>query len=95
MMDDEIYDHIIFLADPDLNEPVLVVALEGWIDAGLGASNAIGTMLEVGASVTKNHRPRKPHFGWRISATIVSIRRKTTSSAYGSTSPSRRGSSQP
>ena len=46
MMDDEIYDHIIFLADPDLNEPVLVVALEGWIDAGLGASNAIGTMLD-------------------------------------------------
>src|ERR1039457_169788 len=45
MMDDEIYDHIIFLADPDLNEPVLVIALEGWIDAGLGASNAIGTML--------------------------------------------------
>ena len=46
MMDDEIYDHIIFLADPDLNEPVLVIALEGWIDAGLGASNAIGTMLD-------------------------------------------------
>ena len=45
-MDDEIYDHIIFLADPDLNEPVLVIALEGWIDAGLGASNAIGTMLD-------------------------------------------------
>ena len=46
-MDDEIYDHIIFLADPDLNEPVLVIALEGWIDAGLGASNAIGTIEEV------------------------------------------------
>jgi proteasome assembly chaperone (PAC2) family protein len=46
MMDDEIYDHIIFLADPDLSEPVLVIALEGWIDAGLGASNAIGTMLD-------------------------------------------------
>ncbi len=45
-MDDEIYDHIIFLADPDLNEPVLVIALEGWIDAGLGASNALGTMLD-------------------------------------------------
>jgi proteasome assembly chaperone (PAC2) family protein len=42
MMDDEIYDHIIFLADPELSEPVLVVSLEGWIDAGLGASNAIG-----------------------------------------------------
>ncbi|MGA2432641.1 MAG: PAC2 family protein [Acidimicrobiales bacterium] len=44
-MDDEIYDRIIFLADPELNEPVLVVSLEGWIDAGLGASTAISTML--------------------------------------------------
>ena len=46
LMDDEIYDHIIFLADPELNEPVLVVALEGWIDAGLGASTAMGTLLD-------------------------------------------------
>ena len=45
-MDDEIYDRIIFLADPELTEPVLVVSLEGWIDAGLGASNAIGTLLD-------------------------------------------------
>ena len=45
-MEDEIYDRIIFLADPELNEPVLVIALEGWIDAGLGASNAIGTLLD-------------------------------------------------
>ena len=44
-MDDEIYDRIIFLADPDLSEPVLVVGLEGWIDAGLGASTAMGAML--------------------------------------------------
>ena len=44
-MDDEIYDRIIFLADPELNEPVLVICLEGWIDAGLGASTAISTML--------------------------------------------------
>jgi predicted ATP-grasp superfamily ATP-dependent carboligase len=44
-MDDEIYDRIIFLADPELVEPVLVVSLEGWIDAGLGASTAISTML--------------------------------------------------
>jgi predicted ATP-grasp superfamily ATP-dependent carboligase len=40
-MDDEIYDRIIFLADPELNEPVLVISLEGWIDAGLGASTAM------------------------------------------------------
>ena len=45
-MDDEIYDRIIFLADPDLNEPVLVIGLEGWIDAGLGASTAVATLLE-------------------------------------------------
>ncbi|MHB1208207.1 MAG: proteasome assembly chaperone family protein [Acidimicrobiales bacterium] len=44
-MDDEIYDRIIFLADPELSEPVLVVCLEGWIDAGLGASTAISTLL--------------------------------------------------
>jgi predicted ATP-grasp superfamily ATP-dependent carboligase len=44
-MDDEIYDRIIFLADPDLSEPVLVIGLEGWIDAGLGASTAMGAML--------------------------------------------------
>ena len=45
-MDDEIYDRIIFLADPDLNEPVLIIGLEGWIDAGIGASTAIATLLE-------------------------------------------------
>ncbi len=45
-MDDEIYDRIIFLADPDLNEPVLVVGLEGWIDAGIAASTAVAALLE-------------------------------------------------
>ena len=44
-MDDEIYDRIIYLADPELNEPVLVIGLEGWIDAGLGASTAVSTLL--------------------------------------------------
>ena len=44
-MDDETYDRIIFLADPDLNEPVLVIGLEGWIDAGLGASTAMSALL--------------------------------------------------
>ena len=44
-MDDEIYDRIIFLADPELKEPVLVICLEGWIDAGLGANLAIGALL--------------------------------------------------
>jgi hypothetical protein len=45
-MDDEIYDRIIFLADPDLNEPVMVIGLDGWIDAGIAASTAIATLLE-------------------------------------------------
>ena len=45
-MDDEIYDRVIFLADPEFTEPVLVFCLEGWIDAGLGASSAIGNLLE-------------------------------------------------
>jgi proteasome assembly chaperone (PAC2) family protein len=44
-MDDDNYERIIFLADPELNEPVLVYALEGWIDAGLGAGTAMGTLL--------------------------------------------------
>ncbi len=44
-MDDEIYDRIIFFADPEFNEPVLVVALEGWIDAGAGAATAMSTLL--------------------------------------------------
>ncbi len=30
---------------PELDEPVLVVVLEGWIDAGLGAANALSTIL--------------------------------------------------
>jgi proteasome assembly chaperone (PAC2) family protein len=44
-MDDDNYERIIFLADPELNEPVLVYALEGWIDAGLGAGTAMSTLL--------------------------------------------------
>jgi len=44
-MDDDNYERIIFLADPELNEPVLVYALDGWIDAGLGATTAMGTLL--------------------------------------------------
>lgn len=44
-MEEEIYDRIIFLADPELSEPVLVISLEGWIDAGLGASTAMSTLL--------------------------------------------------
>jgi predicted ATP-grasp superfamily ATP-dependent carboligase len=31
--------------EPELNRPVLVVSLEGWVDAGLGATTAIATLL--------------------------------------------------
>jgi hypothetical protein len=59
----ELHEH------PPLDDPVLVVAMEGWIDAGFGASTAIATLL---ASVTTepvatfdvdtllDHRARRP-----------------------------------
>ncbi len=31
--------------EPELNRPVMVVALEGWVDAGLGATTAIAALL--------------------------------------------------
>jgi hypothetical protein len=31
--------------EPVLDEPVLVIALEGWVDAGLGATTAIAALL--------------------------------------------------
>jgi predicted ATP-grasp superfamily ATP-dependent carboligase len=34
--------------EPELNRPVLVVSLEGWVDAGLGATTAIASLLEQG-----------------------------------------------
>ncbi len=34
--------------EPVLQEPILVVALEGWVDAGLGATTAIATLLGQG-----------------------------------------------
>jgi hypothetical protein len=36
------------ITDRGLQSPVLVVALEGWIDAGLGADSAISTLLAAG-----------------------------------------------
>jgi proteasome assembly chaperone (PAC2) family protein len=55
--------------EPILREPILVVALEGWVDAGLGATTAISTLLGQGhteAIVTFNgehfldQRARRP-----------------------------------
>jgi predicted ATP-grasp superfamily ATP-dependent carboligase len=36
--------------EPVLNRPVLVIALEGWVDAGLGTTTAIASMLGQGDS---------------------------------------------
>src|SRR5258706_6535760 len=49
-------------------------------------SVAIGTMLDVGASVTNTQTPRKPSFGRQINAATVIGSRTPTSSAYGITS---------
>jgi proteasome assembly chaperone (PAC2) family protein len=54
---------------PDLDEPVLVLGLDGWIDAGLAATNALGTILEdldtetvavFDADRLLDHRSRRP-----------------------------------
>lgn len=39
-------DLVRILADVTLDAPILVVALDGWVDAGLGASAAMATLLE-------------------------------------------------
>lgn len=54
---------------PELDDPVLVVALEGWIDAGLGAANAASALLTGADAETVatfdadrllDHRARRP-----------------------------------
>jgi proteasome assembly chaperone (PAC2) family protein len=54
---------------PELHEPVLVIALEGWIDAGMGAANAMsalqtGSHAEAVATFDADrlldHRARRP-----------------------------------
>jgi proteasome assembly chaperone (PAC2) family protein len=37
-------------SEPELVEPVLVVSLEGWVDAGLGATTAVAALLGQGNS---------------------------------------------
>jgi hypothetical protein len=57
------------LEQPDLESPVLVVALDGWIDAGLGAQQARACILEqidpvavaiFDTDVLLDHRARRP-----------------------------------
>jgi proteasome assembly chaperone (PAC2) family protein len=59
----ELHEH------PDLDAPVLLQALDGWIDAGLGAATAIGSILgstdtttiaTFDADVLLDHRARRP-----------------------------------
>jgi len=54
---------------PDLESPVLIMALDGWIDAGLGAATALSTILETvemetvatfDADALLDHRARRP-----------------------------------
>jgi proteasome assembly chaperone (PAC2) family protein len=54
---------------PELVDPVLIIGLDGWIDAGYAATNAVGTMLEGAGYVTVatfdtdvllDHRSRRP-----------------------------------
>src|SRR5438270_11629705 len=54
---------------PDLHEPLLIVTLEGWIDAGLGAAAAVAALLGAvpsdlvatfDADNLLDHRARRP-----------------------------------
>ena len=62
----ELYD---LVQQPSLDEPLLIVTLEGWVDAGLGAAAALAALLgsvptEVVASfdvdTLLDHRARRP-----------------------------------
>ncbi len=57
------------VARPEVDEPVLVIGLDGWIDAGFAANTAIGHLREVmdttlvatwDADVLVDHRSRRP-----------------------------------
>jgi proteasome assembly chaperone (PAC2) family protein len=40
-------ERVLVVDEPTLTDPVLVVAFEGWIDAGFGAATAIAALLEI------------------------------------------------
>lgn len=57
------------LHDPELQDPVMIVGLEGWIDSGLGAANAMTALLSAANAETiaefdtdrlLDHRSRRP-----------------------------------
>jgi proteasome assembly chaperone (PAC2) family protein len=43
-------EHVVVIHEPTLTDPALVVAFEGWIDAGFGAATAVAALLEVTGS---------------------------------------------
>ncbi len=62
----ELYE---LIESPELDSPTLLLGLDGWIDAGLAATNAFGTLLEDLETVTVarfnadsliDHRSRRP-----------------------------------
>jgi proteasome assembly chaperone (PAC2) family protein len=62
----ELYE---LIESPELESPILLLGLDGWIDAGLAATNAFGTMLEHLETITVasfdadsliDHRSRRP-----------------------------------
>lgn len=62
-------DIVVIHDNPELSSPVMVVALEGWIDAGMAAANAMATMVATTDSTPVatfdadriiDHRARRP-----------------------------------
>src|SRR5437588_13016238 len=69
--------------DPTPTTPSNTSAASGrYILRSAPTSVAIGTRLDVGASVMKNQAPRNPSVGRRTSATAVSSRRPRISSRH-------------
>src|SRR3989442_1428231 len=65
-----------------------IAASARYIRRSAPTSVAIGTMLDVGASVMKIHAPRKPSIGRCHNASAVNASSAMTTSAYGHPSPS-------
>lgn len=84
------------LEQPDLESPVLVLALDGWVDAGLAAQTARAALLEALDTVTVatfdaddllDHRARRPvmslHDGILTALTWPSIELRAATDADG------------
>src|SRR4051812_37107539 len=73
-----------------------ITAISGrYIRRSAPTSVAIGTMLDVGASVTKNHSPRNPKAGRHTIAAAAAVSSAVTSKKYGNTSPRVTGPGHP